>query len=67
MEAVEAGMECVVTSGDFLAEGGHEMVGDFDGSLVVLFGSCHVSIGKWHTIVTTSPTILPLLPLLRLR
>ena len=67
MEAVEAGMEYVVTFGDSLAEVSHEMVGDWDGSLVVSFESCHASIGKWHTIVTIFPMILPLLPLLRLR
>ena len=67
MEAVEAGIGCAVNVGCPWAEVGDEMAADWGGSLVVVFVSCHVSIGKLHTIVTIFPTILPLLPLLRLR
>ena len=67
MEAAEVGIGSVVTVGDPLAEGGDEMVADLGGSLVVVFVFCHVSIGRWHTVVKIFPTISPLLPLLRLR
>ena len=67
MEAVEAGMVSVVTVGDPSAEGVGEVVADLGGSLVDVFVSCHVNIGKWHIVVKISPTISPLLLLPRPR
>ena len=60
MAVVEVVADCTVNGGDLLAVGGDRTEDGWGGSLVAVFESCHVSTGKWHTIVTFSLMILPL-------